>query len=331
MKRTDELVLGIHQLVDKVHKLTYIVYDFIRLYVLWCYEKNFIIENLDKHFIQTAFSILCIRGNRGVKPKFSDNLKKFYKEEYDGKIPIKKIEYINLSYVIAYQAIEMETMYMNNIQMHYYSHLKRYVKTILKIDTKKDKKNKTVIYHIVRDLLRFNDPYKSPDEYHHWINENRKYIVPEYDIMNKTEEINNEMTDQETSEKNKVKKNGKTEFAKKSNDLQVERYYGTLKNNYMIFLKNLIYMNRDLETFAIKNNIENIKLFQPIPRRNSLIPKSCTIDTNLLIHLFRPKNINPKIDEIKKEQYDAVWDNFFNLSKYRKGWSMTTSSFPYSL
>ena len=79
------------------------------------------------------------------------------------------------------------------------------------------------------------------------------------------------------------------------------------------YLKGMLYMNSVLEK-------QEIKLYQPLPLRNNIIPKHIIIDTASLINLFCPekdKNGNKvKKGELLsnvKENQNEVWCNFLNL------------------
>lgn len=79
------------------------------------------------------------------------------------------------------------------------------------------------------------------------------------------------------------------------------------------YLKGMLYMNSVLEK-------QEIKLFQPLPLRNNIIPKHIIIDTASLINLFCPEK-DKHGNKVKKgellsnvkDNQTEVWTNFLNL------------------
>ena len=79
------------------------------------------------------------------------------------------------------------------------------------------------------------------------------------------------------------------------------------------YLKGMLYMNSVLE-------IQESKLFQPLPLRNNIIPKHIIIDTASLINLFCPEK-DKDGNKVKKgellsnvkDNQNEVWCNFLNL------------------
>jgi len=77
------------------------------------------------------------------------------------------------------------------------------------------------------------------------------------------------------------------------------------------YLPGMLYMNSILE-------LEEQKLFQPLPLRNNIIPKHILLDTASLVSLFCPANKTEGIKKgelhkkIKENQHD-IWNAFLNL------------------
>ncbi len=74
------------------------------------------------------------------------------------------------------------------------------------------------------------------------------------------------------------------------------------------FIKCLIYMNSVLEA-------SNIKLFQPLPLRNNIVPKYLNLDTACLINLFANKGKKGKLMEDVKDSKNIIWNQLFRMSK----------------
>ena len=77
------------------------------------------------------------------------------------------------------------------------------------------------------------------------------------------------------------------------------------------YLPGMLYMNSKLE-------LEEQKLFQPLPLRNNIIPKHIILDTASLVSLFCPANKTEGIKKgelhkkLKENQHD-IWNAFLNL------------------
>jgi hypothetical protein len=79
------------------------------------------------------------------------------------------------------------------------------------------------------------------------------------------------------------------------------------------YLKGMLYMNFVLEK-------QEIKLFQPLPLRNNIIPKHIIIDTASLINLFCPEK-DKEGNKVKKgellsnvkDNQNEIWSNFLDL------------------
>ena len=62
---------------------------------------------------------------------------------------------------------------------------------------------------------------------------------------------------------------------------------------------------------------KNIKLFQPLSRRSTFIPKYITLDSASIIMLFTKGNKNELLKQIKNNK-DKLWLKFFKISKFLK-------------
>ena len=127
-------------------------------------------------------------------PQQLKELKKFYNDKYKNLIVKDDVIYYDgLSYILAYEAIDMITNINNNIEMHLIDHINKYINLHFEIKKKaeqitKDNKDKNIrkekhkeLYAEFRkvksDLLSFND-MTSDVKYHDWIKEERKRLFP---------------------------------------------------------------------------------------------------------------------------------------------------------
>ena len=77
-------------------------------------------------------------------------------------------------------------------------------------------------------------------------------------------------------------------------------------------LNNIIRNNKDLTEEDKRCKIK--KLFQPIPLRNTIIPNYITIDTNVILSLFKSKG-ESKMNKETKKYKNHIWDKIFKTNK----------------
>jgi hypothetical protein len=127
---------------------------------------------------------------------------------------------------------------------------------------------------VKNDLINYTDT--CDEKYKEWLNENRYKVVPEKE------------------------------------DIKETLYYD-VKCSPQKYIKNMIYMNKQLE------NIE-AKMFQFMPLRNDIIPKNIVIDTKSLIELLLEKDKNTYLKDITNYK-DYLWEKFFTIKVKVKGYS----------
>jgi hypothetical protein len=195
----DETILPIiNDLVNRTNKIVIHAYQYIKLYCIFKYENNIQLPLIE--FISDVFKVLTIRkSNRGgyteeTMPPRLKELTTFYKTNYALTISDNEtIYYDKLSYILAYEAIDMTTNINNNIQEHFVDHLNKYVNVIFNIKersseiTRENKdKNKRKELHknlyneigkVKKDLINFT-PFTSNIIYHDWIREQKNKLFP---------------------------------------------------------------------------------------------------------------------------------------------------------
>ena len=131
----------INDLVNRTNKIVIHAYQFIKLYSIYLYENNQQFPIFDKEYILDIFKVLTKRkcGTGGYTDKnMPEQLKIldiFYKEHYSKTISDNEILYYDkLSYILAYEAIDMTTNINNNIQEHFIDHLNKYVNIIFNVN-----------------------------------------------------------------------------------------------------------------------------------------------------------------------------------------------------
>ena len=227
------------------------------------------------------------------------DLKKFY-NEYFSKLVSQEdsIFYDGLSYVLAYEAIDMSSNIETNIQEHFINHLTKYINIMInkkgrveKIKKIQDTEIRKVKYQdlnkelkdIKDDLINFRN-LESPIQYHAWILKTRKNLFHNM------------------------------------NHFKNDNIFYQLKSDPQSFLPSMIYLVKQLEKLnKIRKEIDipGIKLFNILPLRKNIVPKSITLDTCSLIQNFMPSNKRAELlrDYKKKDLYDSIWDAVFKLTR----------------
>jgi len=277
----DKAVLPIiNDLVIRTNKIVIHSCNFIKLYCIYLYENDLEFPLIDKNFICDVFKVITKRkDNRGATPEkdysvLLKNLYKFYNEHYITTIYDNEIIYYDkLSYILAYEAIDIEKNINNNIQEHFITHLNQLVNHSFNLKEQKDEikkiKDKEVrkerykslsneFKKVKDDIVSLTNDLNADEKYHSWIKEHKKHIIP-----------------------------NKPNFDKDS-------IYYDLHSNTKDYLKSFIYINIQLEKLndiLLENTndvdkVKQIKLFNILPLRSNIIPKNICIDTCALISNF---------------------------------------------
>lgn len=302
----------ISDMVIRTNKIVIHACQFIKLYSIHLYDNNLDFPVIDKKFVANVFIIITKRiDKRGSlsEDKYSNEMirmRDFYNDVYKRTIYDNEIIlYDGLSYILAYEAIDIHKNITTNIKEHFITHLHKFVNVSFNLKQQKDDimqiKDKDVrkekykalsdeFNKVKYDLLSLSNNFQSDVKYHDWIKEQRKFVLP-----------------------------NKATFDKDS-------IHYDLCSNTQDYLKPYIYINKQLEAF----NDENIRLFNVLPLRSNIVPKHVCIDTCGLImnflgdesttdHIKNYKKINEEEEKDKEEkdkktnQY-KLWNRFFNLN-----------------
>jgi hypothetical protein len=302
--KDNDLIKKINENVLTINKIVIQTYQFLNLYLIDKYDKNEGFPEINDIFIKSIIKTITKRQDTRGKPpsentkKLLEELKSFYEKEYKKCITDEDVqEDTKLNFIMAYEAIDILTGIENNIREHFFDYVNKFVNTSLnlkskikeindnkKLNKEEKKEIRNQIYkefrQIKKDLLKLDDKYESDKKYHKWINGHRKNIVR------------------------------KDKFTKDSVDYD-------LCSNTQDYLKSLFYMNKELEQINeenIKENKEEIKLFQIIPQRTNIKPKYLTLDTAGLINLTISENSIKYLSDIGKYQ-ENLWDKNFKTNK----------------
>ena len=301
--KSDNLNNKINEVVYRVNKIVIHTCQFLNLYLIYLFDNNIEFPYIDEKFIKTIFNIITIKVDGRGKKTFEDTekqikiLEDFYVKHYKQCIIDSDIININkLSYILAYEAIDIVKNIKNNISEHFKDYVNKFVsqsfdiKTVnqnirnMNFDKDETKRYINETYYELRlvkkDLLKSTNNFESNEIFNDWLKLHKPNIIR------------------------------KNKFDKDSIDYD-------LCSNSLDYLKSLFYMNNELEKInqeRIKENKEQFKLFQVIPQRTSI--KSCyiTLDTCSLINLTITENFKKYLDKVEDCQ-EELWDNNFRTNK----------------
>ena len=256
----------ITNLVFEINDLVIHTYQFIRLYIFYCFHNNLVFPIFDDKFTFVKYCIktLGIKSNSGRKSKDTqllDTLQQFYNKEYQPLLNHNKISLVNKSHLIDIIAEQIQVCISTNIQEHFIQHFLRFInKTTNKIT--EDKKE---LFDLKHKLLMLEE---TNEKFNIWKLTHLYNILP-------------------TNIKQSV--------------------YYDVKGRQFEYLKGMLYMNSILE-------IQENKLFQPLPLRNNIIPKNVKFDSSCIAELFCPES-EKKGEVLKKitNYQNVLWSSLLNM------------------
>jgi len=282
--KKDDIKTILNDTCFRTNQIVIHTYQFLRLWILYRYHNKLDIPIITEELIRMVMNTLSTKDNRGNKPtdenlKLLEELNKFYQEHYKNLNYENKINSSYLSQIINSMATDILTNIENNIKMHFFKYVNRFVnssfkkinndllekakegsKTLLRKELNKD------VYEIKQDLI--NNTLKSNEKYHNWINKHKENIFYK-DFVN-------------------------------SNEFDIQ-------NNPQRYLKSMIYMCLELQKLETKS-------FQFFPLRTDIIQKFCPIDTKTLIELFIKKDKKKYLDDVESYK-EPVWTMLFDINK----------------
>jgi len=165
----------INHLVFEMNDLMIHAYQFIRLYVLYCYNSNTILPDINEKFILYCIKVLGEKTNTGRKENDTtmlETLQDFYENEYKPLLNHEKTSLKNKSNMLPYLATQLHTSLSNNIQERFIQHLLRFInKTTQKITD-----DKSVLFKFKKQLLDCDD--ETDNIFDEWKNTHLHNIVP---------------------------------------------------------------------------------------------------------------------------------------------------------
>ena len=276
LKNQDDINV-INNAVYRVNTIISKTYMLLRLWLLQKYhsfDETLPLINID--VIRSA-RLSFLLPSRGKKPKNNNALLINEFRILSSSLFFSLENGRNLSTILEYYSTTMITSIENNVKNNFFNFLKRFINSYFKFIYREEITNKDFKNQLMRELKVvkddiINNTLKSNIKYHSWISTNRQFLLPTID--------------------------------------PTSNYFYDLKENPQSYLKNLIWMNIQLESIGCK-------LFQFFPLQSNLTPRHIQIDTSCLIDLFcnQPKQTKElaKNNEYKTE----LWTRFFILDKYK--------------
>lgn len=300
----------LQNVVHRINVIKYHTYNFIRMFILYEYDKFNKITTIDERYILLVMKIVSIRNNKGgAKIKntdLHDTLVDFFNNEYSKTIDVSNlVNDDNLSFILHFEALEILKNIETNIGEHFVDNFNKLINMYFKIKDK-IKKYKTGIQDVDKSieqelftelrsikqdikLKKHNGELKAP---HH-----KRFIlnVQKFGLPNK-------------------QFNKSLEYDVKCNPLEYLQCY--------IWINNQIEkINNEQISFKLVNNVfvsinempQEKKLFNVTPLSLSFIPTNITLDTSSLVSLFIEKGnaqVNANINKFKHE----IWNLFFKLN-----------------
>ncbi len=252
----DEFQPIIQDAVFRVHDMVVLGYQFLRCFILEKYEDHM---KIDRQFMYnilksvTNNGLITYKENDIYKPIFD-----YYNQTFRNYINID-FNNKNLSFIVQYASIEMNTCFENNIMLHFKDYLNKYLNLLFlaphkdeisKIKNKNERNEK--FRNIKNDLtnmkldLYTNSTYVKYEGTHkEWLENNRHLLVP---IL-------------------------------KENNINYH-----LKTKSYDFIKYSIYINKEIENMEFRP-------YQIVPQRNNNVPKNIMLDHAGLMDLLGNKVI----------------------------------------
>lgn len=285
ISKLNDVVLMSHKII--VHTL-----QFIKLYLIDRYDRKLPFPTINKQFVVAVMKTLCQEPPTGRPAStqvqtVKDELSWFYLAYYK-HLQIDDLNYRHMNTVLDYLAIDVVTMYENNIKLHFFEYVERYVNVSwkkrelsdwIKQHKTYDKKDKLIsklssnLRQIKNDLLLKTRTSKS--FYHDWISSVSATIFPQ-------------------------------------RKYQEDNIYYDIQCTPQDYLPYMFYMMRELESHELKLNIV-------CPLRTDMIPKHVRIDTTSLVHICLTDEQGTKDEFLTQgnlvRNQSKIWEFFFKTNK----------------
>jgi hypothetical protein len=174
LRNKTEVMPFINNLVFELNHLVIHSYQFIRLYVLECYNNAEELPHIDEKFITYCIKTLGLKTKQGRKSKDTELLERlntFCDEVYQPLLNYKCVSLKNKSKLISYLATQIHTSLHNNIQERFCQHFLRFInKTTTHLEC-----DKSTLFQFKKQLFQMEETNKLFDE---WKHTHLQHILP---------------------------------------------------------------------------------------------------------------------------------------------------------
>jgi hypothetical protein len=289
--------------IIRTNAITTKTYFLLRLWVLHKYHNNQDIPEITENTISMCMKSV-MKSSSGQKPKGNNAI---LLDEFQQLHNFQLEDGSNLSSILDYYATTMITAIENNIKLHFFDYIKRFINSYFKhiyqdqIQNKEFKKQLYKEINVVKNDI-INNTLTCDEKYHIWLKEFRNKIVPE------TFEIN---------------------------------YYYDIKVSPYKYLKHMIFMCLELEKIERKSFQFFPLQTNSIPRHIQIDTKALVelfVDTEKHQKLLdvwiketteikSGKNKGKPKNKTKADLYNClehnkefIWNTFFNITQTRKNY-----------
>lgn len=188
----------INDYVSRSNNFAVIGYQFIRSYLIYKFNKNEQFPKLNKEFILDCLKVIGEtntkqgkKTDKNISNKGLKNELQIYYDNYFSKLVPHKLNYTKMTYILAELAKEMLSCIKINLSTHFLKYICRLINVTFKnprlIEIKKEKdkdKRKQLKYELSTDMRNIKLDIinatinLSKNEYHAWINETIKNMLP---------------------------------------------------------------------------------------------------------------------------------------------------------
>lgn len=176
LRNHNEVQPVITKLVFEMNDLMIHSYQFIRLYVLKCYNDNQPLPEINEKFILYCIKTLGEKTNTGRPEKDTsmlETLQEFYDNEYQPLLNHEKTSLKNKSNMLPYLATQLHTSLSNNMQERFIQHFLRFInKTTTNIT-----EDKAILFKFKKQLLECNE--ETDAMFDDWKHSHLSNILPE--------------------------------------------------------------------------------------------------------------------------------------------------------
>ena len=176
LRNHNEVQPVITKLVFEMNDLMIHSYQFIRLYVLKCYNNNQPLPEINEKFILYCIKTLGEKTNTGRPEKDTsmlETLQEFYDNEYQPLLNHEKTSLKNKSNMLPYLATQLHTSLSNNTQERFIQHFLRFInKTTTNIT-----EDKAILFKFKKQLLECNE--ETDAMFDDWKHSHLSNILPE--------------------------------------------------------------------------------------------------------------------------------------------------------